>query len=75
MFQFNVHMSQCRLFKEKKKKKKNLFIQEALAEANNNEILMTVKQLAKQVAHGNRAMKIGSDRSSLILKRKECHTP
>ena len=35
---------------------------------------MTVKQLAKQIAHGNRAMKIGSYRSSPILKRKECHT-
>ena len=35
---------------------------------------MTVKQLAKQVAHGNRALKIGSYSSSLILKRKECHT-
>ena len=31
---------------------------------------MTVKQQAKQVAHGNRAMKIGSYRSSPILKRK-----
>ena len=35
---------------------------------------MIVKQLAKQVAHGNRAMKKGSYRSSPILKRKECHT-
>ena len=35
---------------------------------------MTVKQLAKQVSHGNRAMKIGSYRSSPILKRKESHT-
>ena len=32
---------------------------------------MTVKQLAKQIAHGNRAMKVGSYRSSPILKRKE----
>ena len=35
---------------------------------------MTVKQLAKQVSHGNIAMKVGSYRSSPILKRKESHT-
>ena len=35
---------------------------------------MTVKQLPKQIALGNKAMKVGSYRSYPFLKRKEGHT-